>query len=99
MENGEQHLYGRRKEDTPLQKNLASIRTVLEALVVMGVAWLVATSTQTKEDMAVIKSKLEAVDKVSTEFPEFKARVSNNQERLGDHERRIRDLETLRRVR
>lgn len=99
MENGEQRIYGRRKEDTPLQKNLASIRTVLEALVVMGVAWLVGTGAQTREDMAVIKSKLEAVDKVSSEFPEFKARVNNNQERIGDHERRIRDLETIKRVR
>lgn len=91
--------YGRRKEDTPLQRNLASVRTVLEALVVLGVAWLVGTGAQTREDMAVIKSKLEAVDKVSSEFPEFKARVNNNQERIGDHERRIRDLETIKRVR
>lgn len=89
----------RRVSDEPNQRNLASIRTILESLVVIGVAWLVATSNQQTKDLVAIKVSNEYIAKMADKVPNLEIRLNSAEQQIVRDEKRISDLETLEKAR
>lgn len=95
----EEVKFVRRTEDEPNQRSLASIRTILESLVVIGVAWLVATSNQQTKDLVAIKVTNEYIAKMADKVPNLEIRLNSAEQQLVRDEKRISDLETLEKAR
>lgn len=94
-----------RAELANMNRRRDSVKTVLEGLIAVGIAWMVAQQTQQGKDMAAIKANGEYVAKDIAKVPELMIRMSNVELTTNDlkaqqaaTEERIADLETLRRV-
>ena len=88
----------RRIEDAPLQRNLASFRTVLELLVVAGICWLVAQTNQQSKDIIEIKTSNQYIKDTASAVPVVQINQAKIMQELDNHEKRIGDLETLQKV-
>jgi hypothetical protein len=88
----------RRKEDTPLQKNLQSLRVVIEGLTLIGIVWIAATQTQQGKDLVEVKTKLTAAEELSKQVPDIKSDVRLNTRDLNDLDTRVDGLEAFRKI-
>jgi hypothetical protein len=91
----------RRKEDAPLYRNLQSVRTVIEGLILIGIVWIAATQTQQGKDIVEIKTTNKYVEKLADQIPDLSTRIRVNEqkiEKIDKIENRVTDLEAFKKV-
>lgn len=96
---------GMHLEQTP-QRGWQSVRTILEALILAGILWLVRSTSAQSEAIVRLQTQLEgmqhdngALAQQLAAMPAMAREVDKLGLRADDHERRLSELEQVRKLR
>lgn len=80
------------------KKGRDSIRIVIEGLILCGIVWLISTTSQQSEDIAVIKVNSDFIAQNANKVPELILRIQKVEDRQVRTEERVSSLESLERA-
>jgi hypothetical protein len=83
-------------------RNWQSVRTVLEGLILAGICWLIRSTGMQGEAIIKLQTQFESQQQANASLisamPSLARQVDKIQLQVDSHERRVSDLEQLRRV-
>lgn len=76
-----------------------SVRIILEGMILAGLLWLIGTTSQQSEDIAVIRVNSDFIAQNANKVPDLILRVQKVEDRQARTEERVSNLESLERAR